>query len=262
HPFLLPNLVGTLLALIVLPMVVFYLPETKNTEKARAKNGHILLSTTTTPRRQPHPSPPPSAYSIIGSRRVGCQRNAINEHTDTATSESHQGTTNEPAETARQGLSSNADSSGNNGACIDGHTAEDAKAGPRRAQRETADSSSAGDGEGTAPTCGCGPDALINTRHVKMILVMICFMSMAGIGLDETFPLWALSTTNVGGLGWITSQIGQAFGIAGILVLVYNILVFPRLARRVGMVTVQRVGAIIVIPAVLAIPSLGTVSPD
>lgn len=54
----------------------------------------------------------------------------------------------------------------------------------------------------------------------------------------------------------------QAFGIAGILVLVYNILVFPRLARRVGMVTVQRVGAIIVIPAVLAIPSLGTVSPD
>lgn len=75
--------------------------------------------------------------------------------------------------------SSNADSSGNNGACIDGHTAEDAKAGPRRAQRERADSASAGDGEGTAPTCGCGPDALINTRHVKMILVMICFMSVS-----------------------------------------------------------------------------------
>ena len=29
------------------------------------------------------------------------------------------------------------------------------------------------------------------------------------IGFDEAFPLWMLSTPDVGGLGWNTKQIGE-----------------------------------------------------
>lgn len=40
---------------------------------------------------------------------------------------------------------------------------------------------------------------------------------MVGIGFDEVFPLWALSTPSAGGLGWGTHQIGKAslLGIVG-----------------------------------------------
>lgn len=34
------------------------------------------------------------------------------------------------------------------------------------------------------------------------------------IGFDETFPLWALSAAEVGGLGWDTKRIGQVRTLA------------------------------------------------
>ncbi|CAN0335033.1 unnamed protein product [Laminaria digitata] len=33
---------------------------------------------------------------------------------------------------------------------------------------------------------------------------------MVGIGFEEVFPLWALSSPGAGGLGWGTHQIGKA----------------------------------------------------
>lgn len=44
--------------------------------------------------------------------------------------------------------------------------------------------------------------------HVTALLAPAAIQMML-VGFDEVFPLWMLSTPEVGGLGWNTKQIGK-----------------------------------------------------
>ena len=49
----------------------------------------------------------------------------------------------------------------------------------------------------------CFPDVSIDDS-----IAMLCIQALV-IGFEEAFPLWALSTPGVGGLGWGTVEIGE-----------------------------------------------------
>lgn len=55
----------------------------------------------------------------------------------------------------------------------------------------------------------CGRDGILAMPNVKMLLLMAPCVQVISIGFEEVYPLWALSTPDVGGLGWNIKQIGQ-----------------------------------------------------
>eukprot|EP00904_Undaria_pinnatifida_P010340 jgi/Undpi1/6436/HiC_scaffold_20.g08917.m1 len=168
YPFLLPKLLGAFLALLMLPLVAIYVPETKNRDSTRSQA-----------ERDP----------------INC---SVDDHDETAL-----------------------------------HL---------------------GDVHGMGHAGMWGPGGLLSLPGVKLILGIVLFLQMVVIGCEEAYPLWALSTPSVGGLGWGTHKIGKVLGVAGILMMILDLGIIPHLTQRVGVVTWQRAGCIVGVPAFLAVP--------
>eukprot|EP00903_Cladosiphon_okamuranus_P010936 g10328.t2 len=105
-----------------------------------------------------------------------------------------------------------------------------------------------------------GKRDLLSSPNVKMILLIVVIVQMASIGFEEIYPLFALSTTDVGGLGWGTEQIGKVLGLVGIILAVLQLGVFPPVIKYVGIVSWQRAGCLLGVPVFLAIPNVKSFS--
>ncbi|CAN0434045.1 unnamed protein product [Ascophyllum nodosum] len=79
---------------------------------------------------------------------------------------------------------------------------------------------------------------------------------MMRVGFDEAFPLWMLSTPDVGGLGWENKEIGELLLATGIVLGVLQLVVFPRVVERVGMVAWQRAGWLLGMIAFVVVPNI------
>eukprot|EP00904_Undaria_pinnatifida_P012601 jgi/Undpi1/8471/HiC_scaffold_25.g10938.m1 len=99
-----------------------------------------------------------------------------------------------------------------------------------------------------------GPNGLFATPQVKTVLFLVCVVQALIIGFEEAFPLWALSTPDVGGLGWGTIEIGKVFIGAGMAVAALQLVIFPPLIKALGITAWQRIGGLLAIPAFVAVP--------
>ncbi|CAM9645936.1 unnamed protein product [Ectocarpus fasciculatus] len=106
------------------------------------------------------------------------------------------------------------------------------------------------------------PSGVLATPHVKTVLFLICVTSAVDIGFDEVYPLFALSTPDVGGLGWSTLEIGKVLVMTGVLMAFCELFLFPPLIKLVGITTWQRLGCRTGIAAFLAIPAVKVFSWD
>ncbi|CAM9962781.1 unnamed protein product, partial [Laminaria digitata] len=93
-----------------------------------------------------------------------------------------------------------------------------------------------------------------------MVLFLACAAQALNICFEEVYPLWALSTRDVGGLGWDTIQIGKVFLAAGLIVAALLFCVFPRAIKVLGVTYYQRLGCLVGIPAFIAIPNARALS--
>eukprot|EP00903_Cladosiphon_okamuranus_P009002 g8611.t1 len=100
------------------------------------------------------------------------------------------------------------------------------------------------------------PITLLQDTRVRAILIVYGVYSFASIGYGEIYPLWALSTVASGGLDWTTKQIGQVLSLCGFGMLVFQLLVYPSLSKRMGVTTTQRLACLLSIPVYLAFPLL------
>ncbi|CAM9510449.1 unnamed protein product, partial [Pylaiella littoralis] len=309
YPFLLPNLFGAALALLVLPLVYFYLPETR-------------------PRLQPLALPLPRSGGespnlrtpVVGSRyrrgkggRRQTVYQSLNDDADIGMAQQEQQqqqqqgsagvvppiiTTNgtgksrekkkkkkeENAQTTRRYelLDGAEDGSGNgNGNGSNNQRGRNVQAAVRVNDGRSSNDSTSSDTCSISPTSGpgsdgggggdsgggggdsgggggetrlCGPHGLLSAPNVKTLLFMVTLVQAASIGYDEAYPLWALSTVDVGGMGWSTKQIGKVFGATGVTLVVFQLFVYPRVIRRVGVVTWQRAGGLLGVPFFVAVP--------
>ncbi|CAM9917810.1 unnamed protein product [Sphacelaria rigidula] len=101
-----------------------------------------------------------------------------------------------------------------------------------------------------------GKEGLTEIPNMRLILLMTVIFSMVQIGFSEAYPLWALSSLEVGGLGWSTLQIGTALAISGIGVFVYQFLVYPYLMEKIGIVKLQHGAGISTSLLYLAMPNV------
>eukprot|EP00904_Undaria_pinnatifida_P006565 jgi/Undpi1/3038/HiC_scaffold_14.g06414.m1 len=99
-----------------------------------------------------------------------------------------------------------------------------------------------------------GPDGLLAHSNVKIILLLVCVVQALVIGFEEAFPLWALSTPGVGGLGWGTVEIGEVFVTSGAIIAVLQLVIFPRAIKALKIEIWQRTGCLLAVPAFVAVP--------
>ncbi|CAN0354461.1 unnamed protein product [Ascophyllum nodosum] len=102
----------------------------------------------------------------------------------------------------------------------------------------------------------CDRDGVMGDWTVLKVLFLGCTVQMMRVGFDEAFPLWMLSTPDVGGLGWENKEIGELLLMTGIVLGVLQLVVFPRVIERVGIVAWQRTGWLLGMIAFLVVPNI------
>ncbi|KAL2895677.1 hypothetical protein RDABS01_000675 [Bienertia sinuspersici] len=99
--------------------------------------------------------------------------------------------------------------------------------------------------------------SLLRNWPLMSTIIVYCVFQLHDMAYVEIFSLWTVSPRSVGGLSLSTEDVGQALAVAGIGVLICQLLFYPMLERRFGAVTVSRVGAVLSIALLSAFPFFG-----
>ncbi|CAM9676943.1 unnamed protein product [Ectocarpus sp. 6 AP-2014] len=217
YPFLLPNLVGAGFALVMLALVVVFLPETRMPNKADSQAAR---------RREAFPAA--NAISVAGRKLRKSSRSQLEykplEDNEEADSEQRKSAFSIYRSKKYRGAASPTGTElvpqGKRGRMATNRYEPLNDDGERGIQDDPTDNSCPGEGEGEdAPGPSraekvepgmCEAGGLLSTPNVKMVIFIAAMAQMSSIGFDEVYPLWAVSTTDVGGLGWAPVQIGKA----------------------------------------------------
>ncbi|KAJ1654575.1 hypothetical protein IWQ61_005513 [Dispira simplex] len=91
-------------------------------------------------------------------------------------------------------------------------------------------------------------------RRTLQVIMGYCVLSLVAIMIDEMFPVWAATGTDLGGIGMKTSDIGITLSVSSVSVLYLQLFVYPKLHRWWGALLCFRWGTIIFGIAVTAFP--------
>ncbi|KAG6556366.1 hypothetical protein Mapa_002309 [Marchantia paleacea] len=100
---------------------------------------------------------------------------------------------------------------------------------------------------------------LKNWPLVSAVLVY-CTWSMHNMAYTEIFALWCVSPRTMGGLSFTTTDVGNILAISGLAVLLFQLLAFPPIAKRLGPIRTTRISAILALPLLCAYPFLTKLS--
>ncbi|CAM9211125.1 unnamed protein product, partial [Sphacelaria rigidula] len=89
-----------------------------------------------------------------------------------------------------------------------------------------------------------------------MLLYLTAIASAVSIGLEEAYPLWALSSYDVGGLEWNTIEIGKVLACTGVGMTIFQLFVYNWLVKKIGIVKMQTRASYLVILMYLALPNV------
>eukprot|EP00752_Nemacystus_decipiens_P006569 g5915.t1 len=261
YPFLLPNLVGAWWALFVLALVVIYLPETKDdvtsreqdTETQRTSSdgaGDVTGTVTTGTTAFAEASP---TSGLLGS---GNASNSTKYQSVSTTSSGddrgdwpNNGGGYEKAGVAC-GISPNDGDGGDNDDGLDETPAL------RRPGTIVNDNQR----HGEEPSAVFGRNGLLANPLVKVFVVLACMVQALIMGFEEAYPLFALSTPDVGGLGWDTLQIGKVLVMTGVLMTAFQLALAPPVIKIIGIAAWQRLGFLVGVPAIAAVPAVKLLS--
>eukprot|EP00752_Nemacystus_decipiens_P004106 g3756.t1 len=252
YPFLLPNLVGAWYALFVLVLAVLYLPETKDyaaaskqhaASKPLVSDGGGISGNITRTQAAGAGDTSRDKTPAIGLAGAGALHDTTN----------YQSLTTAQAEPVGDVSCRNPDDGDNADDRVDEVPAIDIR-GPRAMEEAQGH-----DDEEEEPGV-FGRNGLLAAPNVKALLVLGCTVQAHIIGFEEVFPLFALSTPDVGGLGWDIPQIGTVLVVTGVLMSVLQLVFFPPFIKPIGIAAFQRLGFLVGIPAFLAVPAIKTLS--
>jgi uncharacterized membrane protein len=79
-------------------------------------------------------------------------------------------------------------------------------------------------------------------------ITVYCIFSLQDVAYAEVFSLWAVSDRAYGGLSFSSTDVGNVLSISGLLLLLYQILIYPSVAKAVDPIALVRAVAILTIP--------------
>lgn len=95
---------------------------------------------------------------------------------------------------------------------------------------------------------------LYKQKVVMQVMVLYSVWSMVQICLTEVVPLWAIVSEKDGGLALESGQLGTILALGGALMSVFQIIVFPRVEKRLGPLALAKLAMGVSIVAVCLIP--------
>ncbi|CAO2831397.1 unnamed protein product [Amaranthus hypochondriacus] len=95
---------------------------------------------------------------------------------------------------------------------------------------------------------------LLRNWPLMSTIIVYCVFQLHDMAYIEIFSLWTVSPRTVGGLSLATEDVGQALAVAGIGLLFCQLFLYPVLERKLGPITVSRVGAVLSIALLASYP--------
>ncbi|KAF0897898.1 hypothetical protein E2562_001609 [Oryza meyeriana var. granulata] len=91
-------------------------------------------------------------------------------------------------------------------------------------------------------------------------ITVYCIFSLQDVAYAEVFSLWAVSDRKYGGLSFSSQDVGSVLAFSGLFLLIYQILVYPSVAKSVEPITLVRIVAILTIPLLSSYPFMAGLS--
>ncbi|KAH7284010.1 hypothetical protein KP509_34G035500 [Ceratopteris richardii] len=91
-------------------------------------------------------------------------------------------------------------------------------------------------------------------------VIAYCFWGLHDMAYSEIFSLWAVSPPSLGGLGFTTSDVANVLAVAGLCLLLFQLFVFPRLAKLFRPVIITRSTTFLTIPLLMIYPLIALLS--
>uniref|UniRef100_A0ACD5VW49 Uncharacterized protein n=1 Tax=Avena sativa TaxID=4498 RepID=A0ACD5VW49_AVESA len=76
----------------------------------------------------------------------------------------------------------------------------------------------------------------------------------------QVFSLWAVSDRKYGGLSFSSQDVGSVLSISGLLLLIYQILIYPSVAKSIDPITLVRTVALLTVPLLSSYPFMPALS--
>ncbi len=104
-------------------------------------------------------------------------------------------------------------------------------------------------------SCWRVPEVL---RDRVVILACLCYaiLGFLWVIFEEVFPLWSINDVQYGGIGFTQSDIGLIQSIGGVFTLLFQIFMYPILAKRFSVLGTFRYGVLIGLPGFLLMPEV------
>ncbi|XP_062208261.1 probable peptide/nitrate transporter At3g43790 isoform X2 [Phragmites australis] len=95
---------------------------------------------------------------------------------------------------------------------------------------------------GDAGSGGCLQ--LFTNWPLMSAITVYCIFSLQDVAYAEVFPLWAVSDRTYGGLSFSSQDVGNVLAISGVFLLIYQILIYPSVAKSIEPITLVRTIAV------------------
>ncbi|XBI26891.1 probable peptide/nitrate transporter At3g43790 isoform X1 [Triticum dicoccoides] len=111
-----------------------------------------------------------------------------------------------------------------------------------------------------AEQSGSGCLSLFTNWPLMSTITVYCIFSLQDMAYAEVFSLWAVSDRKYGGLSFSSQDVGRVLSISGLLLLIYQILIYPLVANSVDPITLVRAIALLTIPLLSSYPFMPALS--
>ncbi|KAL6626425.1 hypothetical protein ACP70R_030151 [Stipagrostis hirtigluma subsp. patula] len=91
-------------------------------------------------------------------------------------------------------------------------------------------------------------------------ITVYCIFSLQDVAYAEVFSLWAVSDRTYGGLSFSSKDVGNVLAISGLFLFIYQILIYPSIAKLIEHIILVRAVAILTIPLLSSYPFMPALS--
>ncbi|CAL1404318.1 unnamed protein product [Linum trigynum] len=101
---------------------------------------------------------------------------------------------------------------------------------------------------------------LLQNWPLMSTIIVYCVFSLQEIAYSEIFALWAVSDKSYGGLSFSSQDVGEVLTISGLGLLMFQLLLYPPMERKLGPLMVTRLSAAVSIPLLACFPFIAMLS--
>eukprot|EP01047_Picozoa_sp_COSAG01_P066375 COSAG01_NODE_9148_length_2537_cov_1.123462_3_plen_262_part_00 len=83
---------------------------------------------------------------------------------------------------------------------------------------------------------------IFSTRSTATACMAYVYTALIFIIYDEMFPVFGKTDVAQGGLGFTAEDIGSALSVGGVVLIIYQMFIFPNIVKRFGLINVYRLG--------------------